>query len=184
EGFFKESIKKFKAKKIIFFGRIAPVKNLEVLISVFNKLNNKKLNLEIIGPIERGYERIKNFESDNIKFLEPIHDLKEKIQKLQEVDIFILPSRREAMPQSLIEAMALGKLVIASKTQGAIEIINDNKNGLLFKVGNEKELLKKISWALDKKNFKNIEKIQKQARKKSKEFRWKKLTKSWEEILK
>ena len=132
----------------MFLGRIAPVKNLETLIVAFKKLNNPKLKLEIIGPIEKGYERIKYLGSQNIIFSKPIYNMNEKIQRLQEADIFVLPSKREAMPQSLIEAMALGKIVIASDTFGAKDLISPGKNGFLFKIGDSEGLKQQIHKAL------------------------------------
>ncbi|MCK5043485.1 glycosyltransferase family 4 protein, partial [Candidatus Pacearchaeota archaeon] len=98
QEFFKEKITKFQGKNILFIGRIAPVKDIETLISAFKRIDKKNIRLKIIGPVEQGYEHIKNSKSKNIEFLESIFDLKKKIKKLQEADIFILPSKREAMP--------------------------------------------------------------------------------------
>jgi len=182
DEFFKEKIKKFQGKKILFLGRISQIKNIETLIKAFKKLNNKNLKLEIIGLVEKGYEKIRKLETENIKFLEPIYDLKKKIKKLQQADIFILPSKREAMPQSLIEAMALGKIVISSSTDGGKEIVKDNENGFLFEIGNEKKLKEKISDILDM-NSSEISKVQKQARKLAEQFKWLNLIKKLEKII-
>jgi len=46
------------------------------------------------------------------------------------------------MPLSLLEAMALGKVVIASRVGGIPEVIKDGKNGFLFKAGHAEELIK------------------------------------------
>lgn len=181
--FFDGKIKNFFGKKILFLGRIAPIKNLEILFSTFKKLKDKKLSLEIVGPIEQGYDEIRKFSGDGAVFTDAIYDISEKIKKINEADIFILPSKREAMPQSLIEAMALGKLVIASKTSGAKEIINDGENGLLFEIGSENELCEKINWVIDKKNLKKIGKIRVQARKKSEKFKWGDLVNSLEKLI-
>ena len=173
--FFKTKQSKFNFKNIIFLGRIAPVKNLETLFKAYEIVykKNKNINLEIIGPIEQNYNIKENFKS--IKFLPPIYDLNKKIKKLNSSDMFVLPSKREAMPQALIEAMALGKIVISSNTDGGREIIENKKNGFLFKIGDEKQLANIILFCLDKKNKKIIEKIRKNARKKAFEFSWEKL---------
>jgi glycosyltransferase involved in cell wall biosynthesis len=58
--------------------------------------------------------------------------LKEEYQKLlNSVDIFILPSRSEAFGITILEAMALGKPVIASSRGGIPEMIHDGRNGIL-----------------------------------------------------
>jgi glycosyltransferase involved in cell wall biosynthesis len=50
-------------------------------------------------------------------------------------DIFILPSYIEGMPMSIIEAMQLGKPIIASKVGGIPEMIEDGVSGLLIDPG-------------------------------------------------
>ncbi|HSQ17080.1 MAG TPA: glycosyltransferase [Anaerolineales bacterium] len=52
-------------------------------------------------------------------------------QYLSAADVFILPSRDEALPQSILEAMAYGKAIIASNVGGISEILQDEVNGLL-----------------------------------------------------
>ena len=48
-------------------------------------------------------------------------------------DIFILPSKWEGLPISVIEAMAVGIPIIASNVGGVGDLISSNKNGLLIK---------------------------------------------------
>ena len=56
-------------------------------------------------------------------------------------DIFVLPSESEALPVSLIEAMACGLAVIMRSAVGGIkDFIRHNENGLLVNVGSFKQL--------------------------------------------
>jgi hypothetical protein len=50
---------------------------------------------------------------------------------LEASDVFVLPSRDEALPMSLVEAMYLSKGVIATRVGGVAEIIKNEVNGLL-----------------------------------------------------
>jgi glycosyltransferase involved in cell wall biosynthesis len=59
---------------------------------------------------------------------------------LERIDIFVLPSLSEALSNSLMEAMASGCCVVASKTGGNPELVTDQQNGLLFPPGDSAAL--------------------------------------------
>lgn len=63
---------------------------------------------------------------------------------MKKLDIFVLPSFEEGLGLVLLEAMASGAAVIASNVGGILEIIENEKNGLLFQVGRSTDLFKKI----------------------------------------
>ena len=86
------------------------------------------------------------------------------------------------MPQSLIEAMARGKIVVSSKTQGGKEIISNGKNGFLFEISNSKQL-EKILKHINRMSEKEKIVMREYARKSVEKFKWSKLIKSWEIIF-
>ena len=172
EEFFKQKSSKVK-KDVLFLGRIAPIKNLEVLIKAVKEL--KSVTLSIVGmPEEQYLIKIKKLigDSTRIKVLPPVFDITKKIQLFDEHQIFVLPSEREAMPQALLEALSRGKVVISSRTDGGKEIINNGHNGLLFKIGDADQLAELI-----KNNLKGNKKMQNNARTTAKKYAWKKLIK-------
>ncbi len=178
EEFFKLKKKK-EENKILFFGRIAPIKNLETLIKAALLIKDKKIKLEIAGPSEESYiiklkKLVKDLNADNrVIFTGPVYEAKEKINKIDSAKIFVLPSKREAMPQALIEAMAREKIVIASDNPGARDLIENGKNGFLFEYWNAKELAEKINYAAD--NYARLKKMKKEARKSVEQFSWDKI---------
>ena len=175
EFFTQKESKEFN--KVLFLGRIAPIKNLETFIEAAKKL--KKIKFSIVGSSEKEYlEKIKKDLPKNIEIKEPVYNLKEKIKLIDEHKIFVLPSLREAMPQVLIEAMSRGKVVISSNTDGGKEIIEDKKNGFLFEIGNSEQLTKLI-----KSSLRGKKQIKINAKKSAEKYSWKKLIKKYEKLI-
>lgn len=191
EEFFNLKIPKNRIQnKILFFGRIAPIKDIETLVRAFKICSekNKNISLDFVGPVEEDYgEKIKFLVKKldlekKIIFHSPVYELKEKIKVIDSCNVFVLPSKREAMPQALIEVMSREKIVISSKTEGGKEIIKSNENGYLFEIGNEKQLAEKILLAFEKNKLN--EKIKKKARDSVKQFSWNILANKIEKIIK
>lgn len=183
DDFFKQKNNK-EENKILFLGRIAPIKDLEILLNAIQLIKDNKIKLEIVGPAEIDYlHKLKQLINeqglqDRIIFSPAIYDMKEKIEKIDSCKIFVLPSKRESMPQALIEAMARKKIVISSSNIGSKELIQNGKNGYLFKIGDAKELAEKIDFALKSKKD-----VGKEARKSVEQFSWGKIIKKIENAI-
>lgn len=171
-------IKSKKKKKILYAGRIAPIKNLEVVVKALKDI--KEINLEIFGPAEKSYlEKLKklirelNLE-DRIKMTLKTYNRKEHVKELDKAEFFILPSKSEGMPQSLIESMAAGKVVIASDIPAHQDLMENGKNGFLFKNNDEKDLAETIKKIM-KMNDLELKNIGDNARKSVEQFKWSKI---------
>jgi len=175
EEFFKQK-KGHTENKILFLGRISPKKKLDTLIEAAQFIEERDVKIEIVGPPEPEYSRylkglVRKFKvQDKINFLPPIYELKEKIKKLDSAKMYVLPSRVEGMPQSLIEAMAREKIVIGSDSIAIRDLIRDNHNGYLFEFNNPRDLARKINLAL-----KGNKEIAKNAKKSVEDFSWPKV---------
>ncbi len=64
-------------------------------------------------------------------------------------DVFVLPSLVEGLPLVLIEAMALGKPIVATRINGIPEAIEDGSNGRLVSPGRATELAEAIAFLAD-----------------------------------
>lgn len=164
-------IKKETNKNALYLGRVSKIKNLEVIIKIAKEVPD--INFLIFGPMEKGYT-LKE-ESKNIKIVNKKFDINKEIELFKQNDFYILPSISEGFPQTLIEAMASGKIVVSSATFGGKEIIKNGENGFIFK--NEQELI-----SILKSNNINFNKIKQNAQKTAKNFLWNEIVKKTEKI--
>jgi glycosyltransferase involved in cell wall biosynthesis len=73
----------------------------------------------------------------------------EKLERLASSAIFVLPTNAEGMPMAILEAMAAGLPVIASRIAGIPDMIRHGQEGLLISKGDAPALLKAISRLLE-----------------------------------
>src|SRR5262249_14942881 len=68
---------------------------------------------------------------------------------LREVDIVVHPSLTEGLSNVILEAMATGLPVVATRAGGNPELVQDGKTGILVPVENESEIARAIKRLLD-----------------------------------
>jgi glycosyltransferase involved in cell wall biosynthesis len=121
-----------------FTGRIAQVKRLDLLIEAFASVHHQYPNTILViageGDLTIPLQQL----SVNLGIAGAIHwtgFCKDIPHLLAAVDIYIQPSVNEGLSLSIIEAMAAGVPVIATRVGAAEEIIQDGKGGLLIEAG-------------------------------------------------
>jgi glycosyltransferase involved in cell wall biosynthesis len=60
------------------------------------------------------------------------------------MDVFVLPSRRENMPQALLEAMAMGRAIISTASIGVREVVEDGVTGFVVPLGDVDALTERL----------------------------------------
>lgn len=140
-------------KNIIFVGRLAEKKGVTYLIDAMKSVD---ANLYIVGkgPLEQELREQAADYQDKIFFLGPkTHS--ELPEIYASADLFVAPSitakdgDQEGFGLVIIEAMASGTPVVASRSGGIVDIIEDGKNGLLAEEKNSAELAMKINQVLN-----------------------------------
>ena len=136
---------------VTYLGRIIKDKGIENLIDAFNIVNetNKEIYLIIAGSIDYlnpstiSEEYIKNAISNNsnISWIGEVSNVKELWRKSH---IAVLPSKREGLPKSLLEAAACGRAIISTNVPGCREIAINGVNAKLVNFGNVRQLSKAI----------------------------------------
>ncbi len=75
---------------------------------------------------------------------------KEKWQRLAEADIFVLPSRYgEGLPMAMLEAMAVGCVVVVADVASVTAVITNGENGYVVEPKNTAQLVEKLKMLLD-----------------------------------
>lgn len=102
----------------------------------------------LVGPLDKENraaipeETIRGWEEEEIiKYFGKTNDAR---SFLCNCDVAVLPSYREGIASSLIEAMALGKPVITTDAIGCRDVVEDGKNGFLVPVKDDKALAEAI----------------------------------------
>lgn len=148
--------------------QLIPRKNHTVLIQAIAKLNNPNFHLFILG------DGVQEQELRNLAVLQnvdqQIHFLgfrRDVCRLCSAADIFLFASLQEGLPVAVMEAMACGLPIIASKIRGNIDLIEPQKGGWLveptdiegFAIAIEKAMIHRELWPKMKEY--NLAKVQK-----------------------
>lgn len=142
-----------EAVLILFLARFTEQKQPLTMIRSFCKAAAKNNNLHLLmvgdGELKQQADALVagSGMSDKIfmqSFRQDVPDI------LAAADVYVLPSLWEGLPLGLLEAMAMGKAVIASKADGTKEVVHHNTNGIMVNVENlEEEVANAISLLAD-----------------------------------
>jgi len=147
-----------KEKIVVSVARLAPVKGVDCLIRAIGLLveNISALRLIVIGDGKQRMELeqlIDQLHLNNKVQLLGFIPHEQILEYLNMADVFVLPSRHEGLGIALIEAMACGIPVIGSNVDGIVDLIEHEKNGILFPPNDEKELARALDKLLQDENL-------------------------------
>lgn len=125
------------AKTLICVGRLSPEKGQAGLLRAFAEVRQRhhdlKLRLVGDGPDRTALEALATELrlGDDVSFLGRMTEA-DTLAEIARSDMLVLSSFMEGLPIVLMEAMALGVPVIASRVAGIPELVTDGESGLLF----------------------------------------------------
>lgn len=121
-----------KSDYYLGFGRMVVYKKFDLLVEAFLAMPDRKLILAGVGPeTKKLEEKVKKMGAKNIVFAGKVSEEKKK-ELFAKAKAFILPQKEDAGIVQL-EAMASGTPVIAYKSGGILDVLEDGKNGVFFK---------------------------------------------------
>lgn len=138
-----------------YIGRLIDLKGIDLLIESFNLFQRKHDNsiLIIVGDGDQKDNlinlAIKYNLLNKIYFMGYIRDV---YNWLNIFDSFILVSKREGLPLTILEAMAMRKIVISMSVGGIPELIKNKYNGILVEDRNPQLLMKAMEYVYENKH--------------------------------
>lgn len=163
-------VEKFKSNRlnnpgrtILFVGRLIGDKGIREFIEAAKILikEDAALRFKIVG--ELGYnnktavskEELEGWlKLPQVEYLGMVDNMKEVFEK---VDIMVLPSYREGLSKSLVEACAMSLPIVTTNVPGCRDVVQDGYNGFLCELKNSVDLAKKISDILKLSENKRLE---------------------------
>ena len=132
-------------KTIVCVGRLSPEKGQAGLLEVFASVRTKHPEASLVlagdGPDRSNLEETaKELGIEEAVKLVGRMTEEEALAEIARSDLLVLPSFMEGLPIVLMEAMAIGVPVVASRVAGIPELVDDGKTGLLFTPSNWEEL--------------------------------------------
>jgi glycosyltransferase involved in cell wall biosynthesis len=142
---------------ILYAGVLLPVKGLHHLVTAFAQLaaDFPPAKLTIVGPDEdRKYAK-------EIRQMVASLGLEERVQFVGAVSqedlahrmacayVLVLPSLSEGLGRVVLEAMAVGTAVVATRVGGIPELVTDGRTGMLVNAGDVEMLANRLRWALE-----------------------------------
>ena len=176
---FKPSFGGQKEKLIIFVGRLEPVKGCDIFLRALAllKLDDFKLLVLGAGSQKKSLQSLSaKLGLKNLEFLGSVSDIQNYYKKAK---IIVSSSRFEGLGNVLIESAFFDCIRVATPTAGALELLEDGKNGFISSDFSEQALAKAILKALNA-----DESVLENTRAESEKFSLENIAKEWWELIK
>lgn len=176
---FKPSFGGQKEKLIIFVGRLEPVKGCDIFLRALAllKLDDFKLLVLGAGSQKKSLQSLsEKLGLKNLEFLGALSDIQNYYKKAK---IIVSSSRFEGLGNVLIESAFFDCIRVATPTAGALELLEDGKNGFISSDFSEQALAKAILKAINA-----DESVLENTRAESEKFSLENIAAQWWELIK
>jgi glycosyltransferase involved in cell wall biosynthesis len=134
---------------VLCVGRLVPQKGLDILVEAVDGLARRGVDIRLMlvgsGPLEASLRlKVRHLDlEDRVRF-EGAVGQDDIGRYYAEADLFCLPSFAEGVPVVLMEAMATGRPVVATRVAGIPELVDDGVSGLLVAPGSVEQLVRAL----------------------------------------
>jgi len=145
--------------RLLFVGYLRPEKGIDVLLEAFEKIRAKRpVRLSLVGGSDRAAGGVEGLIEQRIARSPYAADIQRHgmvdfgdalFDLYRGHDVYVLPSRSEGTPRTLIEARAFGLPVVATSVGGIPTSVTSERDGLLVPPGDAGALARAIERLLD-----------------------------------
>ena len=174
--------------KLLFIGRLNPVKGVDILLESLRLLRQKEINvsLTIIGiGRPKDHESIASFVIQHAlsSFVKTIQSQPRNQLAMHYADshLVVVPSRDEALPTVVLEAMACGRPVVGTNVSGIDFLIQDGITGIIVAPNSPSSLANALEQLND--NREKMAMMANESLKRAQQFDWKSNIHALEVIL-
>lgn len=126
---------------LLYVGRLSHEKRVQDLRTILEQIPNTRLAIIGDGPERRALETY--FAGTNTRFMGYMTDTP-LYQAYASADVFVFPSALETFGLVVVEAMAAGLPVVASRVGGVMDVVRTGENGYTFDVGDTAALVEGV----------------------------------------
>jgi glycosyltransferase involved in cell wall biosynthesis len=172
---------------ILFFSRLdSYTKGLDILVRAFEKISSRHQGIKLvlagfeITSFRKLVQHCSSAVRDKIEYVGFVTG-DEKVRLLSQAQMYVLPSRHESSPISILEAAACRKPIIVSDIP-ELRFVQENEIGLTFRSEDHESLAEKMDKLLSDEQLR--QKLGEQAREFSRRFHWDRKALLFERLLK
>jgi len=146
---------------VVYFSNLLPMKGIDIFLEVARKVSlvNADVSFHIVGPPNMKFDQ-SDIDDYFISFPEVKNRVNfhgglygdDKKRLLSKMDILIHPTRNDALPLVILEAMSCGACVLASDQGGIPDVITDGFNGFVMSNNDVNIYIEKLLWLLSNPN--------------------------------
>jgi glycosyltransferase involved in cell wall biosynthesis len=119
--------------RVLYVGRLEILKGLQYLLPAWERLGRRDAELLLLGPVLPEMAPVLKRAGRNVRLLGE-QGPAELARHYQAADVFVFPSLCDAFGLVLLEAMACGLPVIATRNSGGTDLIRDGESGYLVPI--------------------------------------------------
>lgn len=149
---------------VLFVGNVDPTKGLDIFLEAAERISQRNPNVKFVVTLHESYDVVQHVKALASRRLGTAIIVKGVVENMAglmaRADIVVTPFRSTEgisdIPLVILEAMALGKPVVATKVGGVQEVIHNGENGILVNACRSDELVDAISGLLTGRKAKEI----------------------------